>query len=697
MLLSFVRRPFLLAMFVLACAMQLTAEQQYINGFYRSHTETAITVLENDPLNRVAVRRTYNYDASVRIDGCSLAEVQPGTTMNAVFDTETKLLTTVQFDRCSQRVDVHGEVVSNSGTSFSLRNRSYDSPFSIGQEITITTTPQTFVSSCLGITIDISALTPGTVVSATGFRSGSASIEAISAFGQVGCPTDVSSFGTFIALSDTSVTLDVVALGRVEFMFRSRLGGPLDVDTTAFPLFACWTEPVAWSSLTEADTLIVQGQVYPDGTGTLGMLVPTRNCPPGISIAIGFNGYAVVSGRISAISDTAVQVQGILGGSITLGTRTASSAEPTLYYSCIGTPITREDFSTGDSVYVIFANEEKDQAIRQLIKLSDCQQQVMLRGTIETVSDSAWVLLSELGNEVRLAIDTNSVVYDCFGANVKANDARLQGYTVYANAYYTVGDIALLSNASIDGTCGSFESISGRVTFIDADSISIETEEGVRTVQRPAQVYVYSVENGYGDWADIKAGEAICATVSEGLFNVSTMYIFNGYTCDGRPTSELVSTKGIVRAVTEGHLEVESNGVLIRFKVTTTTQVSGAYSYRTLTPGTRVDVSSMLAEASIEPTAMSVAVLRNTTTSVKEVKTPAATALLVPNPASDVLRATSIERVRSIQIASLDGTIVASEQGSQTISVASLASGPYIAIIHDMNGTVRTQLLQVLH
>ena len=379
-----------------------------------------------------------------------------------------------------------------------------------------------------------------------------------------------------------------------------------------------------------------------------------------------------------------------------MATRTSASADPTWYYSCAGQPITRDDFAVGDSVYVIFANEEVDRSIRQLIRISNCEQQITLRGTVVSVSDTEWALLTELGNDVRLSIDPNSVVYDCFGSTVAANDARLAGYVVYAHASVTSGAQALLTNATAEGTCGDFESVSGVVTSVDADSISINTDEGIKTLLKPAQVYVYSIDNGYGSWSDIVVGEAICATLSRGLFNVTTMYVFNGYTCDGRPTSEVVSTKGIVRAVSAEHLEIETNGTTVRFKVTSSTQVSGAYSHRTLTPGTRVDVSSMLAETSVEPTAMSVVVLRNTTTSVNEEVAPKANTLVAPNPVSDVLRITSSTPVQQIQIASMDGTIVARAQGSLTISVASLANGPYIAIVHDVNGSIRTQLVQVL-
>jgi hypothetical protein len=690
------RRALLAAILTLSCAFQLSADQQYINGFYRSHTTSTVTVLENDYVNRTTVRKTFEYDSTLLVDGCTLADVQQGTTINAIYDTEARVLRSIQFDGCAQRVDVQGVVVSNNGSTFSLRNRSYDSPFGIDAEITVAVSAQTSLSSCLGLSIEPSALAPGTVVSVTGYRAGNMSVNARSVFGQVGCPSDVSSIGTFVALTDSSVTLDVVALGRVEFLFRSRYGGPSEVDTSAFPLFACWTEPVAWSSLTTADTLVLQGQVYPDGTGTLFNLVPTRNCPPGIGIAIGFNGYAVVSGRIAELTDSTVQVRGILGGTITLATRTASEADPTLYYSCVGLPITRTDFAVGDSVYVIFSNEEQDQAVRQIIHINNCEQMVSLRGTIQSVTDTSWVLLSELGNELRLAIDTNSVVYDCFGGSVNANDARLAGYTVYATASYSTGDVALLSNATVDGACGNVESISGVVAFVNADSIGINTDEGPRTLRKPEQVYVYSIDKGYGDWSDLREGEAICATFALGVFNESTLYIFNGYTCDGRPTADVVSTKGIVRNTTMEHLEVESSGVLVRFKVTSNTQVSGAYSHRTLTPGTRVDVSSLLDQNAVEPTAMSVAVLRNNTTSVKETFGSTVPSLLAPNPASDVLHVTSSIQVRQIQIVSMDGSVVASGQGSQSISVATLSNGPYVAIVRDMNGTTRTQLLQIL-
>lgn len=473
------------------------------------------------------------------------------------------------------------------------------------------------------------------------------------------CPINVS--GTVTRLDGRTVT---IAVNGAEFVATL---------TDATGIYDCTSREVS------ADDIVVgtfvDAAITPEGGSYTVLKIQIKNdCPYAFSIG----------GKISAVSQTAVTINGLSSEDGTEGSRELSFDAASVVLNCLNLPLGIDRLQVGSDVVAYYRTSGTERIADLVIMQSPCDVS-SFAGTVLSATPSEITISEADGTTRLLAIDASSKLNDCNGESITIT-ATLLGTTVSGTALNTTTPPSIQWATFFVG-CPVIVNEGGIITEVRDSSLTLQRTSGRVELQRSSYTVVYDSYTMPTDWSTLRMGDSVCTWYDDGS---KLLYrIMAGSTCASSEADGAKKMIGTVTNSSSGELTINSDAGEMSFALTTNTSMmttsNAPVSVADITAGMRVSVMSSNYNRRGQPVASSVTVMMSPT-SVDE-ESNSSSVMISPNPASDFVTISSAQPGEMITLFDQRGNRVL-RTDAPSFSVAALAPGIY-SVVRENGAAVR--------
>lgn len=380
-----------------------------------------------------------------------------------------------------------------------------------------------------------------------------------------------------------------------------------------------------------------------------------------------------IGGKISAVSQTAVTINGLSSEDRTECSRELSFDAASVVLDCLNLPLGIDRLQVGSDVVAYYRSSGSQRIADMVIVQSPCDVS-SFAGTVLSATASFITVNDADGSARSLAIDANSKLNDCNGESI-AISASLVGTTV-TGAVLTSTTPPSIQWATFFVGCPVIVNVGGIITEVGDSSLTLQESSGRVELQRSSYTVVYDSYTMPTDWSTLRMGDSVCTWYDDGS---KLLYrIMAGSACASSKADGAKQMIGMVTSSSSGELTIENAAGEMSFALTNNTSMltsnNAPVSASEITSGMRVSVMSDSFNRRGQPVASSVTVMMSPTSVDEESTSP--TVVVSPNPASDNVTFGNTRPGEMVTLFDQRGNRVL-RTDAQMLNVSTLAPGIY--------------------
>jgi RNase P/RNase MRP subunit p29 len=602
------------------------------------------------------------------IEGCTLDAVRKGASVALALTTDsagTRTATRIVFYTCRENTAFSGTVVGREGTTVTVRNASWDTPFALGGDVAVTFLPTSQVVACSNLPLDVATLSVGRTVSVNGQVGEDGTSVVASYFVTTDdCVVNGYTNGVVQARTDSSLIMDTDLAGVIEALAPLANDGTTRRDPDMLGVTTCVGEPRKWTDIRSGDTVQVLVTLYPDGRADLGGVTILSDCPTDPT----FGRLEGIGGLLVAATSDSIVVRTERGRDVTVALR------PTTFIGdCSGRPQELSAIAIGSNILVSGRRINGTLTATYIIDLTSCTV-ITTSAVIEAGEAQSLTIRTESGRSTTVAVNDESRITDCSGRQRSPLDPRLRERL--ARVVLDVSTTpATVRTIDVEIDCPAIVYASGTIAAITPESVRIDTM-GLDVVLERSSVFFTDLDGNVVAWDDLAVGQAVCVqyTFIPGVGSPLRAIVLVGVSCNGEPGAVPLVASGIVIANDGDRMMVRSNGSDLEFALTGSTNVDGAATIGAVIEGSSVRVTSNERLRSLQPVASLIEV-RGTTSVVDDVISEGDPHVW-PNPASERITIAASD-VITTTLLDVNGRALLTSNMS-TMDVSTIPAGLYI-------------------
>ncbi len=440
--------------------------------------------------------------------------------------------------------------------------------------------------------------------------------------------------------------------------------------TDATAIYDCYSREITSDALVVGTS--VDAFIIPEASGNSVLKIQIKNdCPFAFSIG----------GKISAVSQTAVTINGVSSEDRTEGSRELSFDAASAVLDCLNLPLGIDRLQVGSDVVAYYRTSGSQRIADMVIVQSPCDVS-SFAGTVLSATAGFITVTDADGSTRSLAIDANSKLNDCNGESI-AISASLVGTTVTGVVLNSTTPPSIQWATFFVG-CPVIVNEGGIITEVRDSSLTLQGSSGRVELQRSSYTVVYDSYTMPTDWSTLRLGDSVCTWYDDAS---KLLYrIMAGSACASSEADGAKQMVGMVTSSSSGELTIENAAGEMSFALTNNTSMlttnNAPVSVSELSSGMRVSVMSDSYNRRGQPVASSVTVMMSPTSVDEESASPAV--VVSPNPASDNVTFGNTLPGEIVTLFDQRGNRVL-RTDAQTVNVTTLAPGIYTVVRE--NGT----------
>jgi hypothetical protein len=435
--------------------------------------------------------------------------------------------------------------------------------------------------------------------------------------------------------------------------------------TDATAIYDCLSRQITSDALVVG--LSVDAHITPEASGNTVLKIQIKNdCPYAFSIG----------GKISAVSQTAVTIDGLSSEERTDGSRELSFDAASLVLDCLNLPLGIDRLQVGSDVFAYYRTSGTERIADLVIVQSPCDVSIFA-GTVLSATPSEITISEADGTSRSLAIDASSKLNDCNGESISIS-ATLLGTTVTGSVLNTTTPPSIQWATFYVG-CPVIVNEGGIIAEVRDSSLTLQGTSGRIELQRSSYTAAYDAYSMPTDWSTLRMGDSVCTWYDDGSKLIYR--IITGSTCASTEEDGAKQMIGTVTSTSSEELTIENTAGEMSFALTNNTSMmstgNAPVSASDISAGMRVSVMSSNYNRRGQPVASSVTVMMSPTF-VNEESDPKAISFS-PNPASDNITISNTLPGEMVTFYDQRGNRVL-RTDAPTVNVSTLAPGVYSVV-----------------
>ncbi len=383
-----------------------------------------------------------------------------------------------------------------------------------------------------------------------------------------------------------------------------------------------------------------------------------------------------IGGKISAVSQTAVTINGLSSEDRTEGSRELSFDAASVVLDCLNLPLGIDRLQVGSDVVAYYRSSGSQRIADMVIVQAPCDVS-SFAGTVLSATASVITVSDADGSARSLAVDASSKLNDCNGESI-AISASLVGTTV-TGAVLNSTTPPSIQWATFFLGCPVIVNEGGIIAEVGDSSLTLQRSSGRVELQRSSYTVVYDSYTMPTDWSTLRMGDSVCTWYDDAS---KLLYrIMAGSTCASSEADGAKQMIGMVTSSSSGELTIENAAGEMSFALTNNTSMltsnNAPVSASEISSGMRVSVMSDSYNRRGQPVASSVTVMMSPTSVDEESASPAV--VVSPNPASDNVTFGNTLPGEMVTLFDQRGNRVL-RTDAQTVNVSTLAPGIYSVV-----------------